>query len=772
MRNSTLCKLRRTLSCISLFVGIFLLAGCADIIRESAQSQLRAGNYEKALQTYEDGLRRYPENTALLSGQVTAREAVFAKLMKAAASARAAGDDNTADAVLRRALSINPNDDRARNLRLDLERDRRKKSAISSVREMLAQGMHERAMLTIEMALKDAPRDPELLSLQREHELAARQLEMNSTHLAETRPITLDFKDGNLRMILDLMTRNSGVNFVIDKDVRPDVQTSVFLRQSRLEDALELITATNQLAYKVLDSATVLVYPKTAEKAKEYQDLVVRAFYLSSADVKQTAAMLKTMLKIRDPFVDEKLNLIMVRETPETIRLAERLIALQDIAEPEVMMEVEVLEVQRSSLTELGFKYPDSLTLTPIAPVGGFTLGNVGNLNRNSIGVTVPNVGINLHRDVGDVNILANPKIRARNREKAKILIGDKLPVVTTTGSVSNSGFISESVQYVDVGLKLDVEPNIYLNDEVAIKVGLEVSSLVREVKTASGSLVYQIGNRTAATVLRLHDGETQLLAGLISNDERMSASRVPGIGDLPLLGRLFSSQRDNGSRTEIVLSITPRIIHNIRRPDLNQTEFWSGTENTLRSRPLALPPVPPKTGDVKTGPDGKPIAAPAAGVAPPAGVAGVAPDAGATPQLPAAPFSLTLMAPADVKLGDTFIAYVNIKSDVAMRGMPVELMFSPGVLEAVDAEEGAFFKQDGAAFSKSKNLEQAAGRGSLAILRNVVEGVKGEGTVAAFRFKAIAPGIAELRLTSAKPISPEAISMPSLPEALKITVK
>jgi general secretion pathway protein D len=756
------------------------LAGCgAQYIRDTAQTQLNAGQYEQALKTYDTGLASHPDSVVLRAGQVTAKSAVFAQLMTRATAARAAGNDAVAADALRRAVAIDPNDARATAMLLDLERDTRRKAVLASAKDLQAQGMYERATLVIEEALKDSPRDPDLVAFQRRQELAAREAQLSNGHLAETRPVSLDFRDANLRMVLDVLTRNSGINFILDKDVRPDVRTTVFLRQTRLEDALELLTATNQLAYKVLDSATVLVYPRTPDKLKEYQDLVVRAFYLSSADVKQTSQMLKSMLKVREPFIDEKLNMLMLRETPETIRLAERMIALQDVAEPEVLLDVQVLELQRSSLTELGIKFPDALTLTPIAPKDGFTLGNVGKLNRDSIGVTVPSLTINLHRDVDNANILANPKIRARNREKARVLIGDKLPVVTTMGSVTNGGFISESVQYVDVGLKLDVEPNIYLNDEVGIRIGLEVSSLVQAVKTAGGSLVYQIGNRSASTLLQLRDGETQLLAGLISKDERVSANRVPGIGDLPLVGRLFASQRDDVQRTEIVLAITPRIVRNIRRPDLNQTEFWSGTENAVRSRPLLLPAVAKQ--------DAKPGEAPLTAAATATAPAAVAPNAPViTPVLapastpvpvvgPAeseAPVVLRLAAPGEVKAGDTFDVEVNVKAAAPVRGMPVQLQFSPQLLQVIDAEDAGFFRQGGAETSKTRTLEQGPGRASMAVLRNTAQGAQGEGTAMRFRFKALAVGTAEVAIASATPIGTEALPPPKLPDALKIIVK
>jgi general secretion pathway protein D len=151
-----------------------------------------------------------------------------------------------------------------------------------------------------------------------------------------------------------------------------------------------------------------------------------------------------------------------------------------------------------------------------------------------------------------DVNLLANPRIRARNREKAKILIGDRVPNITST--ITATGFSSESITYIDVGLKLDFEPTIYLDNEVAIKVTLEVSNIVDKVTTKTGTVAYQIGTRTASSVLRLKDGENQLLAGLISDEDRRTASKLPFLGDIPILGRLFGSHSDEGIKTEIVL--------------------------------------------------------------------------------------------------------------------------------------------------------------------------------------------------------------------------
>ncbi|MDH4173404.1 MAG: type II and III secretion system protein, partial [Betaproteobacteria bacterium] len=191
---------------------------------------------------------------------------------------------------------------------------------------------------------------------------------------------------------------------------------------------------------------------------------------------------------------------------------------------------------------------------------------------------------------------------------------------VITTTAAATGGFVSESVQYLDVGLKLEVEPLISLDDEVGIKVGLEVSSIVREVRSTGsgggGSLTYQIGTRNAATNLRLRDNETQVLAGLISDEDRRSASRVPGLGDLPVAGRLFSSTRDTSNRKEIVLLITPRLVRTLARPAGGALEFAAGTEASSGARPGAAPIVvaPPQAQPLEPI---EPVAEPAAKPAP-----------------------------------------------------------------------------------------------------------------------------------------------------------
>jgi general secretion pathway protein D len=354
------------------------------------------------------------------------------------------------------------------------------------------------------------------------------------------------------------------------------------------------------------------------------------------------------MTKTRDVYIDEKLNLLIVRDTPEAVRLVEKLVALADRPEPEVMLEIEIMEVKRSRLLELGLQWPnqlsvltpevipqtivqDGVVITEQVPRSVLTLENLRDITSGDIAVS-PNPAVTFRKDTGDANILANPRIRVKNKEKAKIHIGDKVPVITS--NVTSTGVTSESVSYLDVGLKVDVEPQVHLEGDVAIRVGLEVSSIVQQIKTNTGSVVYQLGSRNASTVLRLKDGETQVLAGLIADEERNAATKVPGLGDLPLLGRLFSNNSDQLQKTEIVLMITPRIIRNIERPELADSEFFGGTESTASDQALQLRITPM----VRSRPALRPSAAGTPG-APVAGSEALPPSAPVEPEeLPAEP--------------------------------------------------------------------------------------------------------------------------------------
>ncbi len=753
--------------------ALFLIVGCAEtrVLNESTQA-LRGGQYKKAVARLDEGIKEFPESTSLRSTLLRMRSEVQTQLISKALSERAAGQYDAAAATLIEALTLDPTNARLQALVGDLDLERKGTDDLAAALKLAEAHQPERALRALEQALKDNPRNAGLQELQRRllSEQRSAQVQALSSGLAESRPISLDFRDASLRTVLDVVTRHSGVNFVLDRDVRAEARVTVLLRQARVDDALDLITSSNQLAKKVVDARTVIIYPNTPEKQREYQEQLVRVFNLSNSDPKGAAAFLKAMLKIREPFIDERTNMLALRDSPENIQLAERLLAVFDSAEPEVLLELEVLEVSASRLTELGVKFPSSFSLSPLAPSGTtqLTMANLGNMGRDRIGVGIGNLLVNLRREVGDSSTLANPKLRVRNKERAKVLIGDKIPVVSTTSGTG--GFVSENISYLDVGLKLDVEPTVFADDEVAIKVSLEVSSLGSSIKTSAGSIAYQIGTRNASTLLRLRDGETQLLAGLISREERSTANRVPGLGDLPLLGRLFSSQLDDGKRSELLLAITPRVLRNVKRLNASEAELWVGTDAAPKLRPVgglqfSAQPVAggpaPSAAPAMTG-------AVAALANSPAAFGAGAPLAAPAP--PKGPGGLTFSAPTSGRIGETLEVRLGVR-DAPLRGLMTELQFDAEKLALVEAEEDDYFRQGNAVTSFSKRAE--SGKLNLSVLRNQATATEGVGNVFKLRFKLLSAGRADVRVVTVQPVWMEpSAERPALPAPAVIEVR
>jgi general secretion pathway protein D len=593
-----------------------LLSACAgNPVLEQSRADLAAGRHQEALARLEEASRAAPTDAELRAEYIRVRDQLVRERIAAADQAHLRGNDAEAERQLDQVLSIEPENPRALAGRDALLADRRNAARLDEAAKLLAAGDAAGAERLVRAAAAESPGNPRARALLHDVQYA---LDARSSGAAQAlggafaKPVTLEFRDAPLRLVFEALSRASGLNFVFDSDVRADARVTLFVRNSSVDEVIRLLAATQGIERKILNANSVLIYPSTPAKQKSYQDLVTRAFYLAYADVKQAQTMVRQLVKTRDVFIDDKINLMVVKDTPEAVRLTERLVAALDVADPEVVLEVEVLEISRNKLTQLGLDFPDQVgygLLTPTVSntvttntstttstaLGGTLLP--GNVNLRSTGSLVPFVAnpalvLNLKKDDGDTRLLANPRIRVKNREKAKVHIGDKLPVFTTTAT-ANVG-VSASVNYLDVGLKLEVEPAVSLDDDVAIKVGLEVSSISKEVTGPSGSLAYQVGTRSAGTVLQLHDGETQVLAGLISDEERNSANRVPGLGDLPVLGRLFSNERSSGSSTEIVLLITPRVVRNIVAPASFRADLPAGTERDVGVAPLSLGPTAP----------------------------------------------------------------------------------------------------------------------------------------------------------------------------------
>ena len=793
--------IKRTVLAAAVVSLVFSLAGCAgQMAYRDGKWLVAEGKVEAGLLKLQEAVDAAPQDVRYRSTYLQERERALARLFAQAEQLANAGNREAAQKIYQRALVIEPGNDRARTGLRALDADSRHALWLKEAESALDKKDIESAKQKLVNIVAENPNHEAARSLQRS--IAAKSEKppvQNALSAAYKKPITIDFKDVPLKQIFEVISRTSGLNFLFDKEVKTDQRTSIFLRNSTIESAVHFMLMTNQLEQQILDGNTILIYPNNPAKLKDYQEMVVRSFYLTNAEAKTVANTLKTILKTRDIVIDEKLNMLIMRDSPEAVKLAEKLIALQDVAEPEVMLEVEILEIKRSRLQQLGIQWPASIGLTPM-PLAGLpttkdsvtaplTLNDLRHQNSRTLSASVGSVTANANVLDGDANLLANPRIRARNREKAKILIGERVPNITTTAT--SSGFISESVNYVDVGLTLNVEPTVYLDNDVAIKVSLEVSNIIDLIKTQSGTTAYRIGTRNASTVRRLKNGETQVLAGLISDEERQSGNRIPGIGEMPVLGRLFGNATDDNQKTEIVLSITPRLIRNIVRPEIIDAEFRAGTDSTLRNRPdsggatpfaagspassvsntppaqspstfiapastpSAIPaannnntaahnlPTLPNVPNIQNGsnmpnlPPGIPLGSNASaidqnsvGISNVGNVGvGAAPNVGVQLRLQAAP---------SVRVGDIVTVKFNAHSDLPVTELPLSITFDSKILQVTGIEEGDFLKQGNVATSFAADTSQS-GKVSILTKRNDGTGISALGTAATVSFRALA---------------------------------
>ncbi|MDH4560066.1 secretin N-terminal domain-containing protein [Pseudomonas sp. BN411] len=571
---------------LAYYLALVLLAGCTtNLAQREGLDLIDAGQFEEGLARLEQEARESPNDVGAQMAVTTQRARAVKALLSDGDLARTQRDFATARLNYERVLRIEKHNQRALDGLHVIEQQR-------NIQDMLRQGQTDLRRGDVVGASRQVRG---ILALDPEHD-GARELQ-RSIEVVQARsvapypqlrsrldrPVTLEFRDANLKVIFEVLAQTSGLNFIFDKDVRPDLKATIFVREVPIEDAVELLLQQNQLHQRVVNDNTIVVYPDSPQKLKDYQDLVMRTFYLTNTDAATAMNLVKTLLKTRDVFIDERLNTLTMRDTPDAVRMAEKLFQAQDQSNPEVVLEVEVMEVSRKRIVDLGLQWPNTFGVLNDEGQPVSILDQLKGIDSSRISIS-PSPQLKINAQDNDVNTLASPVLRVSNREQARIHIGQRVPIVSATAVPSTQGpVITESITYLDVGLKLEVQPTVHLNNEVAIKIALEVSNATSLPPTQQGTIPVQVDTRNAQTTLRLRDGETQVLAGLVRNDQANSGNKIPGLGDIPGVGRLFGSNNDQVAKSELVLSITPRIVRNLPYQSPYDMEFPSGTESSMR---------------------------------------------------------------------------------------------------------------------------------------------------------------------------------------------
>jgi general secretion pathway protein D len=415
------------------------------------------------------------------------------------------------------------------------------------------------------------------------------------------KPIDMEFPEPvSIMQIYRALGQAFGINVLFDPNLK-DQEIGIELKQVTAQSALETLMRAGNHFYKVIDEHTIIIAQDTPQNRRTYEDLVIQTFFLSNSEVKDMMTILRSLVDAKKIATNEQLNAIILRDTADKVKVAERIIEANDKSKAEVVIDVELLQVNSARLRDLGValsSYQVSQTLDTGSGTGGGTGGTGGTtttpgrvrvsdlefLNQSNWFLTLPNFLYNFVKQNSDGQLLAKPQLRITDGEKASLVIGDKVPIPLTTFNTSNTvgGNIVPitSFQYQDVGIRIDLEPRVHHNQEVTLKVKVEIS----QINSFRGDQPI-IGTRTIESVIRLQDGETNFLAGLIRTDETTSENGMPGLSEIPILGRLFSNKRTDSQRTDVILTLTPHIIRNAQITEEDLLPIWVGTEANITFR-------------------------------------------------------------------------------------------------------------------------------------------------------------------------------------------
>jgi general secretion pathway protein D len=567
---------------LPLALALVVLAGCATAgAMRSGQAAEQLQDYDRAIVEYTKVLRSQPENRAARQALERAKLRSAADHFSRGRRFSAGGRFDEALVELQLAAELNPGNaeiedelntvkTRLRN-KVAIARDGKTglESLIDRTRNMMPQG-------------QELPSDLKL-------------------------PASLTFRDAPSRDVFTALARYANVSVTFDPQFR-DQPVTIDLREMTLENALQAVTAATRSFYRVSGPRIVTVVPDTPAKRQEYEEEIVRTFPLSNADLKETVDLLRIVIDARRLAPVTATNTIAIKDTPARVAAAGRLIAAIDKARPEVVIDVELMEVDRTRMKEYGLQIASPANI----PTGingqadinraDLTVRDVRSLSQSDIFLTnVPALFYRLLKQDTNTRTLANPQLRTSEGMPAQAKFGERVPVpVTTFAQIATGGVAQQpitSYNYENIGVNIDITPRTHHDDEVSLVLKIEVSNLSG---TGFGGLP-TFGNRYISTVIRLRDGETNLLAGLIRDDERRVLSGIPGLSDLPLVGRLFAHNRRETQETDIVLTLTPHIVRVLDLSEEDLRPFRVGRDGDITGPggviplplPVELPPPP-----------------------------------------------------------------------------------------------------------------------------------------------------------------------------------
>lgn len=809
-----------------LLTALILISGCSAGTRAFSKGETleMEGKFEEAMYSYAEAFRNDPSLNESRLRFLSVREKAANQRFKQGIALAEKGNYIEALPEFQTANGIDPSQGKFKQ-QLDLAtRFKDAQVAYQEARDFEKANKLKDAYRLYLRAVELSPKNDEYQqAVSRVTGMRKSKLDGQELSLKSSKPITLKFKDAKMKDVFNIITQLSGINFIFDEAVK-DAPVSIYLENASFQQAFDLLVNMNKLGKKILNETTVIIYPKTPDKNKQYEDMVLRTFHLNYMDAKKAINLIRTMIQVRKAYVNEDSNSIVVRDNADVVDVVEKILDANDMPEAEVVLDVEVIEMSDKNAQNVGLLLSNyNVQLGAFTPNNSLMATSLTSATTNSINtettttnatienllrvftmrgyggfVTVPNATYNLGKTLAKGEVLSNPKIRVKNKEKSKFNVGTRVPITTTT---LNGTLSQVNVQYVDVGVKVNAEPTIQLNNEISIKLSLEVSSILTKEKIGDASsltTVVTIGTRNIETVLSLKDGETSIIGGLIQNTSNNDKTKIFLLGDIPLIGPLLSNHNSSKDKTELLLAITPRLVRGVSVPLPSLASFSSGKEDD----PSLLRPMSsfdleavfdanskPKAGEIKSSaqpvkpmtstpvaavPDDQngsqpaqvsdsaplpvqqpmpipvsaqaPIADPSAKTVPapmppptPVPISGMVPAPVPVPvPAPVQRGLLQIAAPESVVVGKQFNVDIKVSGVTDLVSAPFVLAYDPIFVEFVSISEGPFLKNDGKSTSYSSKTDAASGTVSVSLARAAGSGgVSGGGGLATAVFRA-----------------------------------
>jgi general secretion pathway protein D len=746
---------------VLLLLASLASSGCAaKWAYRSGQSEARKGNWDLAVARLTKALQKDPDNIGYKIALENAR----------IQASRYHQDQG------RRALAASDLDKAAEELKIATDYDPSNKAAadeLAGVRDRLAKRDAEKTRLTDFESMKAR--------------VQAARLGVPVLSPRSTAPIRLHFPDTPLQKVLETLGKLAGVNVLFDFDYR-DKRVDVDLSGLTFQEALDRLTFTNRLFYKVLDQNTIIIVQESPAKRRTYDEVLLRVFYLQNAETKDLETIIKQMLGTSAKVASNAmLGSITIIGTVDQLALAERVIAANDKARGEVMVEVEILEVNRNRLKRYGIELSNYAAASTFSPAGNDVADGVttirahllSSLNLADFVVNIPStLFLRFLQTDSTVRLLASPRLRAAEGKPTKLSIGTEVPVPVTTFAAAQTGGTTfapaTSFNYRNVGVNLQITPRVNASGEIQLEMSAEFSQIGDSINVGSDANPFNVPSflsRKIEGVIRVRDGETSLIGGLVQGRDATSLTGVIGLQSIPILNKIFTSTNPKEkNETEVIISLTPHLVRAPRLVEEDLASLYVGSAEQVRV-PTARPPLFGQPEETPLPP--VPLPAPTPTPLPPPSPSPIAPppEAGAEPSITAPPARPappgTVMEPsgapglpagerrgvaaavspgeASLKVGETSNVSIVLLNAQELTGVEMVISYDPALLETVDVAPGPLLTLDGAAVGVERNLEPGRTRAKF----SRATGASGSGMVATVTFRALRQGAGTVTVES-----------------------